>query len=102
MEAGAILVKRGLLSPQQLSQLRVDRPDPERFRPGRGTGREPAGPGPRRGAGPGRRGPHRVPVLERDPRQYRRHAEPDLNQTGVRALIWEIYQNRALTPVFEQ
>jgi general secretion pathway protein E len=31
MEAGAILVKRGLLSPQQLSQLRVDRPDATRL-----------------------------------------------------------------------
>src|SRR5882757_2541668 len=31
MEAGAILVKRGLLSPQQLSQLRIDRPDATRL-----------------------------------------------------------------------
>jgi general secretion pathway protein E/type IV pilus assembly protein PilB len=31
MEAGAILVKRGLLSPQQLSQLRVDRPEATRL-----------------------------------------------------------------------
>ena len=31
MEAGAILVKRGLLSPQQLSQLRLDRPDAMRL-----------------------------------------------------------------------
>jgi len=31
MEAGAILVKRGLLSPQQLNQLRVDRPDATRL-----------------------------------------------------------------------
>ncbi len=31
MEAGSILVKRGLLSPQQLSQLRQDRPDTNRL-----------------------------------------------------------------------
>src|SRR6476646_11529579 len=31
MEAGAILVKRGLLSPQQLNQLRLDRPDAMRL-----------------------------------------------------------------------
>jgi general secretion pathway protein E/type IV pilus assembly protein PilB len=31
MEAGSILVKRGLLSPQQLTQLRVDRPDATRL-----------------------------------------------------------------------
>ena len=31
MEAGAILVKRGLLSPQQLNQLRIDRPDATRL-----------------------------------------------------------------------
>src|SRR4051794_35510496 len=31
MEAGAILVKRGLLSPQQLSQLRIDRPEATRL-----------------------------------------------------------------------
>ena len=31
MEAGAILVKRGLLSPQQLNQLRVDRPEATRL-----------------------------------------------------------------------
>ena len=31
MEAGAILVKRGLLSPQQLDQLRRDRPDATRL-----------------------------------------------------------------------
>jgi general secretion pathway protein E/type IV pilus assembly protein PilB len=31
MEAGSILVKRGLLSPQQLSQLRLDRPEATRL-----------------------------------------------------------------------
>jgi general secretion pathway protein E/type IV pilus assembly protein PilB len=31
MEAGAILVKRGLLSPQQLNQLRLDRPEATRL-----------------------------------------------------------------------
>jgi general secretion pathway protein E/type IV pilus assembly protein PilB len=31
MEAGSILVKRGLLSPEQLSQLRLDRPDATRL-----------------------------------------------------------------------
>jgi general secretion pathway protein E len=31
MEAGSILVKRGLLSPQQLNQLRLDRPDAMRL-----------------------------------------------------------------------
>jgi general secretion pathway protein E len=31
MEAGAILVKRGLLSPQQLNQLRIDRPEATRL-----------------------------------------------------------------------
>lgn len=31
MEAGAILVKRGLLSTQQLDQLRRDRPDVNRL-----------------------------------------------------------------------
>ena len=31
MEAGSILVKRGLLSPQQLNQLRLDRPEATRL-----------------------------------------------------------------------
>ena len=31
MEAGAILVKRGLLSTQQLNQLRVERPEATRL-----------------------------------------------------------------------